>query len=155
MVRDIFHHHTARPDGTPIADGHSRQDGDTAAYPAVVADGHRPGPLVARIALLRVGAVAGRIDADIRADETVIANRHPCLIEHLPAEVGKKSLAHPDMLPVVAEEGLVDKRIFITLPQNLVQQPVPLLDKGRAQLVVFPAQVLHPIEFLNQLRMDG
>ena len=57
--------------------------------------------------------MTGRIDADIRADETVIANGNTGFIENREIEVGKEPFANAYLLTVVAAERLVDEKLVI------------------------------------------
>ena len=91
-----------------------------------------------------------RIDADVRPDKAVVTNGHHGFIEYRPVEVGKESLAHPDVFAVVAEEWLVDERIFITAAKYLVQFFVAFLDERGAYLVVFPAAIFACVQFFQQ-----
>ena len=90
-----------------------------------------------------------RIDADVRPDKAVVTNGHHGFIEYRPVEVGKESLAHLDVFAVVAEEWLVDERIFITAAKYLVQFFVAFLDERGAYLVVFPAAIFACVQFFS------
>ena len=59
------------------------------------------------------------------------------------------------MLPVVAVERLIDESVVVTLPQNPLEHVVALLDEGRTDAVVFPAEVLHVVEQLEQIGVGG
>lgn len=58
--RNIFHDNTSCSDGAAFTNCHSGKNSHIAAYPAVSAYGHRLGPFLPRVALLRVRAVAGQ-----------------------------------------------------------------------------------------------
>ena len=104
----------ASPDGDVVANCHARQDGDVAPNPYVVPDGDRPCPFLTGIALYRVSAVTSSIDVDIRADETVVANRHTGFIEDGEVEIGKETFTNTDLLAVVTTERLVDDDVVVT-----------------------------------------
>jgi len=102
----IFRHNAASTDGYVVTNGHTWQDGDATAYPYVVADGDWLCPLFSTVALYRVGAVTGRVDADVRANKAIVTDSDSCFIEYSEVEVRKESLAHADLLTVVAVERL-------------------------------------------------
>ena len=123
--RDVFHDNTSCSDGAAFTNCHSGKNCHIAAYPAVSAYGHRLGPFLPRVALLRVRAVAGRIDADIRPDEDIVADCNWSLVKDDEIEVGKKPPADLDMLPVVAMEWRVYECVVIGLTQDLLQFLIP------------------------------
>ena len=123
--RNVFHDHTSCSDGTTFTNCHSGKNCHIAAYPAVSAYGHRLGPFLPRVAFLRVRAVAGRIDADIRTDEYIVADCNWSLVKDDEIEVGKEPPADLDMLPVVAMEWRVYECVVIGLSQDLLQFLIP------------------------------
>ena len=137
--RNIFHNHASSSDGATFTDCHSGKNCHIAAYPAVSAYGHRLGPFLPRVALLRVRAVAGRIDADIRSNEDIIADCNWSLIKDNEIEVGKEPPADLDMLPVVTMEWRVYECVVIGRSQDLLQFLIPCLEICRPYLIVFPA----------------
>ena len=119
-------------------------------------DGDRLGPLLAGVALNGVGAVTGRVDAHVGADEAVVANGHEGLVEDGEMEIGKKALAHLDVLAVVAIERLVDEGSAVGhLAQNPVEHLPSCLQLGRTNVIVFLNQVLHLVEFPDQFLVHG
>ena len=111
--RDILGYDRPSTDGYVVADGDSRKDGDAAADPYVVADGNRFSPFVAGVPFYWISAVAGCIDAYVRTDETVISDSDLCLVKHGEMEIGKETLAHADLLAVIAVERLIDDYLII------------------------------------------
>lgn len=111
--RDVFHDNTSCSDGAAFTNCHSGKNCHIAAYPAVSAYGHRLGPFLPRVALLRVRAVAGGIDADIRPDEDIVADCNWSLVEDDEIEVGKEPPADLDMLSVVTMEWRVYECVVI------------------------------------------
>ena len=57
--------------------------------------------------------MAGCVDADIRADKTVIANCNTGFVEDSEIEVSKEPLSNAYLLAVVAAERLVDDEFII------------------------------------------
>lgn len=100
-------------DGNVITNGHTWQDGNTATNPYIISYSHWFCPLSARVSLYRISTVASCEDADIRTNETVVANRYVCFIENNEIEVRKKSFTYTYMLPIIATERLIDKEIII------------------------------------------
>lgn len=125
MGRNIFHDHASGSDGAAVTDCHSGKNCHIAAYPAVPAYGHRLGPFLPRVAILRVRAVAGGIDADIRPDEDIVADCNWSLVKDDEIEVGKEPPADLDMLPVVTMEWRVYECVVIGLTQDLLQFLIP------------------------------
>ena len=97
-----------------VTNCHTRQDGHTATNPYIIANGDWFCPLSTAVALHGVCTMAGRVDAYIRADKTVISNGDTCFVEHGEVEVGKEPLAHTNLLAIVAIEGLVNQNIVIS-----------------------------------------
>lgn len=58
--------------------------------------------------------MAGRIDADIGADKTVVADGDAGFVEDGEIEVGKEALANAYLRTVVASKGLVDEKLIVT-----------------------------------------
>ena len=58
--------------------------------------------------------MAGRVDADIRANETIVADGYTSFIENDKVEIGEETLSDIDLLSVVATEWLVDDEAVIT-----------------------------------------
>lgn len=148
-------HYAAGTDGNVVADGDPRKDGNATANPTVVADGDGLCPFLPRVAFRRVGAVTGGVDADVRADEAVIADGDEGLVEDGEAEVGKEAFAHTDVLAVVAVEWLVDEGVFIGLSEYALQKGVAFLQQGGAHPVVLPAEVFHFVEFPDEFPVVG
>ena len=75
-----------------------------------------PAPMVTltAVALHRVITMAGRVDADIWADKTVITNGDTGFIEHSEVEVGKEPFAYAYLFTVIAVERLVDEKFVIS-----------------------------------------
>ena len=120
--RYVFSHYTSCADGYVIADGHARQDSDAATNPHIVADVDRLCPLPTTVALHRVCAVTGGVDANIGANEAVIADSDSCFIEDCEVEVRKEPLAHTDLLAIVAVERLDNEYFIISdMPQQSFQ----------------------------------
>lgn len=90
--RDVFHDNTSCSDGAAFTDCHSWKNCHIAAYPAVPAYGHRLGPFLPRVAFFRVRAVAGRIDADIRPDEDIVADCNWSLVKDDKLKLAKNLL---------------------------------------------------------------
>ena len=57
--------------------------------------------------------MAGCIYAYIRPDETVISDGDLRLIKHSEMEIGKETLTHANLLPIVAVERLVDYDLIV------------------------------------------
>lgn len=123
--RDVFHENTSCSDGAAFTNCHSGKNSHIAAYPAVSAYGHRLGPFLPRVAFFRVRAVAGRIDADIRSDEDIVADCNWSLVKDDEIEVGKEPPADLDILPVVTMEWRVYECVVIGLTQDLLQFLIP------------------------------
>ena len=70
-------------------------------------DRNRFCPFLAGVALHRVCTMTGRIDADIRADKTVIANGDTGFIEDGEVEIRKEPLADTYLFAIVAAKRLV------------------------------------------------
>ena len=113
-VRDILHHDAPGSYGHIASYGNPGVDGHGAAYPDVVPYGHRLRPFPAGVSLDGVSAVTGRIDTDVRADETVVAYSHRSFIQHREVEICEETSAHADIASVIAVERLVDEGIPIT-----------------------------------------
>ena len=120
MRGDVLYNDATCADGDIIANGDTWQDGYAAANPHVIADGDWLCPLLTGVALHWVCAVTCSIDADVRTNETVVADGDRSLIEYYEIEVGKETLAHADLLTIVAEERLVNENLVVT---NMAQQP--------------------------------
>ena len=125
MRWNVFDDHASCAYRAAVSYRHPRQDCHIAAYPAVPAYGHRLGPFLPRVALLRVRAVAGRIDADIRPNEDIVADCNWSLVKDDEIEVGKEPPADLDMLPVVTMEWRVYECVVIGLTQDLLQFLIP------------------------------
>ena len=123
--RNVFNDYASGSDGTAFTDCHSWKNCHIAAYPAVPTYGHRIGPFLPRVALLRVRAVAGRIDVDIRPDENIVADCNWSLVKDDEIEVGKEPSADLDMLPVVTMEWRVYECVVIGLTKDLLQFLIP------------------------------
>ena len=141
--------------GTIIADGDSRQDGHIAAYPDIITDGHRFRPFLTSFAFTRVGTMARAVDMHARSQETIVAYGHIGLVQDGKAEVRKETLAHTDMLAVVAIEGLVDEGVFIRLAQDLADHFVARRKVRRQQVVVLLTKHFYAVEVFQQLRVTG
>ncbi len=115
-------------DGNIVANGNAGKDGDTTAYPTIMSNGDRFGPLLSRIALIGVGAMTSGVDRHVRSDEAVVTKSNHRLVEYYQVEIGKESLPHADMFAVVAVKRLVDKRIAVSLSENFLQHSIALLD---------------------------
>ena len=111
---DILGYDRPGTDGYVVADGDSRKNSDAAADPYVIADGDRLRPLVAGVPFDWVSAMAGCIDAYVRADEAVISDGDLCLVENSEVEIGKETLAYADLLAVIAIERLIDDDLVIS-----------------------------------------
>ena len=112
--------------GCIIADADSRKDGHAPAYPHIVADGHRLCPFAAAVPFHRVRAVAGGVDADIRADEAVVAYRYWGLVKYREIEIGEETFPHADLLPVIAVKRLVYNDIIVSdIPKQPLQDGQP------------------------------
>ena len=81
-VGNVFGDDRSCTDGYIVTDMYAWKDGDAASDPDTVSDGDRLRPFTAAVAFCRVRAVAGRIDAYVRPNETVVAakNRFPTRI---------------------------------------------------------------------------
>ena len=126
-VRDILHHDAPGSYGYVASDGNPGKDGHGTAYPDIVPYVHWPRPFPAGVPLDGVSAVAGRIDADVRTDETVVADSHRGFIQHREVEVCEETSAHADIASVIAVERLVDEAVPITLSKEAPEQLVPFL----------------------------
>ena len=71
--------------------------------------------------------MTGRIDADIRADKTVIANGDTGFIEDGEVEIRKEPLADAYLFTIVATKRLVDKKVIICHMTKQVLQNFLLL----------------------------
>ena len=58
--------------------------------------------------------MAGRVDADIWTDKTVITNGDTGFIEDGEVEVGKEPFAYAYLFAIIAAERLVDKKLVIS-----------------------------------------
>lgn len=58
--------------------------------------------------------MAGRVDADVRAGEAIVAYGDLCLIENGKVEVGEETLSHGDLFAIVAVERLVIRMIVMS-----------------------------------------
>ena len=76
-----------------------------------MADSDRLRPFLTGVAFHRVCTMTCRIDADIRADETIITNSNTGFIENREIEVGKEPFADANLLAIVAAERLVDEEL--------------------------------------------
>ena len=111
---NILSNYRSGTDGHVVADGDSRKDGDAATDPYIVADGNRLCPLVACIPFDWVSAMAGCIDAYVRPNEAVVTDGDLSLVKHGEMEIGKETLAHADLLAVVAIERLIDDDLVVS-----------------------------------------
>ena len=152
---DVVYHNAAGTDGDVVADGNSWKDGDAAANPAVVTDSDGFCPFLPCVAFHGVGAVAGGVDADVGADEAVVADGDEGFIEDGKAKVGEEAFAHADVLAVVAVEGLVDEGVVVGLAEYALQECVAFLQQGGTHMVVLPAEVFHFVEFLDEFLVVG
>ena len=118
--RDIAGNDTTGSNRTVVTNRDAGEDSDIAANPDTVAYRDRLSPFAARIALDRIGAMTSRIDADIRATETIVANSDQGFVKDSKMEIGEEPFAKTDMLAVVAVERLVDERIGIRLTEHLL-----------------------------------
>lgn len=116
---NVFGNYRACADGYVIADGYSGKNDGAAADPYVIADFYRLRPFLATIPHNGVDAVASRINADIRADETVVPDTHRSLVQYSEIEVGEESFANADLLAVIAVKRLIDDDPVIG---NMAQQ---------------------------------
>ena len=153
MGRNVFNDYASGSDGAAFTDCHSWKNCHIAANPAVSAYGHRLGPFLPRVAFFRVRAVAGRIDADIRPDEDIVADCNWSLVKDDEIEVGKEPPADLDMHPVVTMEWRVYECVVIGLTQNPLQFLIPCLEICRPYLIVFPAQLRTCIQVLQKRRI--
>ena len=149
---DILCYDRSGTDGHVVADGDSREDCYAAADPYVVADGNRLRPLIACVPFDRVSAMAGCIDAYVRPNEAVITDGNLCLVKHSEVEVGKETLAHADLLAVIAVERLIDDNLVIG---DVTKQAFEYLQSAgivcRGEAIISVNNFLHGIEFLQQL----
>lgn len=150
-----MYYNAAGTDGDVVADGNSWKDGDAAANPAVVTDGDGLCPFLPCVAFHGVGAVAGGVDADVGADEAVVADGDEGLVEDGKAKVGEEAFAHADVLAVVAVEGLVDEGVVVGLAEYALQECVAFLQQGGTHMVVLPAEVFHFVEFPDEFLVVG
>ena len=90
--------------------------------------------------------MACSIDADIGANEAIIAYSHHRLVKHCPIEISEKSSADLYVHSVVAVERLVYKGVVIAFGENFLQFIVALLDERRSKSVVVLAFVFTFIE---------
>lgn len=96
---DIARYYRACADDHVVADGDPRQDCDAAADPHIIADGHRERPLIPRVALLGVERMTGRVDADVRPDESVVTEGYVRFIENREIEICEEILADENVAP--------------------------------------------------------
>jgi hypothetical protein len=111
--RNITGDHRPCSDGDIVANGDAWQDGDTTAYPHIVADGDGLCPFLTSIPLNGVGTVTSCVDADVGTKETIIADGDRRFIQDGEVEVGKKSPSDADLLAVVATKRLVDDEAIV------------------------------------------
>ena len=78
-----------------------------------MADSDRLRPFLTGVALHWVCTMTGRIDADIRADKTVIANCNTGFVEDSEIEVSKEPLSNAYLLAVVAAERLIQQKVIV------------------------------------------
>ena len=82
--------------------------------------------------------MTGRINADIRADETVIAYGDTGFIEDGEVEVGKEPLADAYLFTIVATKRLVDDKLIIChMTKQALQDFLHPLGFRRTQGIVF------------------
>lgn len=79
--RNAFGHHAARTDDGVVTDGHPGEDFDVPAQPHAFADVNRCAGAPAFDPLLCVDRVIERIDADIRTEQRVVADRNPGAVQ--------------------------------------------------------------------------
>ena len=120
-----------------------------------MADFHRLGPFHEVVALAGLQRMAGGVDADVRPDETVVADVHARLVEDGEVEVGEEVLADVDVFAVVAAEGLVELKALAVAAENAVEYPVATRLLGGAERVELPQQLARGFQFLNQVGMSG
>ena len=156
IARDVTRHHRACTDGHIVADGHASQDGYRAPDPHVITNRHWQRPLAPRIALQRVSAVAGRIDAHIGTDKAIIADGHQRLVQYCEVEVGEEPLANADVLAIVAVERLVNQDLVVAhMPQQRLEHRGALSPHRRQQLIVAVDDILTLIQLLQQFSVDS
>lgn len=140
IIGNILNDYATGTDSYVIANRHSRKDRNTASYPTVIAYSDWLCPFLTCITFLRVGAVAGRIDADVRSYEAIITDSNVCLVEDYQIDVCMETLAHTDVLAEVTIERLMNECVFICLAEKFLQEFVTLLKQGRVQLVILPTE---------------
>ena len=97
-------------------------------------NGDRLCPFLTTVALHWIGAMTGGVDADIRADETVIANGDTGFIEDGEVEVGKEPLADAYLFTIVATKRLVDEKLIIChMTKQALQDFLHPLGSGQRQ----------------------
>ena len=74
VVGNIMHDDGSGTDDATLADGHARQDGDTAAQPSVVANGDRVRRLHGLAPIEIVHGVLGRKQLTVRTNEHMVAD---------------------------------------------------------------------------------
>ena len=114
IVRDIPCHYRASSNGDIAAYGDSGQYGHASADPHIVPYGHRFSPFPAGVTLDGICAVTCGIYADIRADETVVADSHASLVENSQVEVCEESLSDSDLLAIIAVKRLIHNDFIIS-----------------------------------------
>lgn len=143
VVGNVFNHDTPCTDGAIIPNSNPGKDHYAATNPAIVADRDRARPFSSGITLDGVGTVTGCVNADIRTDKAVVANAHGCFIKNSETEIGKKTLAHRDVLAIIAVKRLVDECIIVTFAQQVLEKSITLLEQRGTQLIIFPTLIFY------------
>ena len=155
IVRDILCHYRASPYGDIAAYGDSGQYGHASADPHIVSYSHRFITLPTGVTLDGVRAVACSIYADIRADETVVADSHTSLVENGKVEVCEESFSDSDLLAVIAVKRLIHNDFIISHMSEQVLQNLESAQSLRGfQGIVFVDDFLNFIQLPEQLVID-
>ena len=95
------------------------------------------------------------IYADIRADETVVADSHASLVENSQVEVCKEFFSDSDLLAVIAVKRLIHNDFIISyMSEQVLQDLESAQSLRRFQGIVFVDDFLDFIQFLEQLVID-
>lgn len=137
----LFHDAASADDGA-VADRRPGEDDGARADPYVVAHGDGRGDLQPAPALLRVERVLRRREADVGADEHVVAERDGRAVRDHEIVIGIKVVAHRNVVAVIAPERRGDDRFFPHRAEQLCEDLCLRLPVVGAETVEAEAFVL-------------
>ena len=127
--RDVARHHAPRADNGPRAYIHTRQNTHMAAKPYIVAYGYGQGVLHQRVALSGINGMRGRVEAALRAYETVSAEGDASAVEDDEIVIGEEVFAQLDVGAEIAPE-------VMAYPETFTRSPEELAQKGKAFVIL-------------------